>query len=94
MYCPNRLAGLTGLDPVKAQIDYKRRPHIYRGWPAVVVDIIRSTGSSTSRLQTWRGVTDITYIRTYEGFAYLTVVIDLYSRQVIGWQSSASPLPP
>ena len=30
-------------------------------------------------------VTDITYIRTQEGFAYLAVVIDLYSRRVIGW---------
>jgi putative transposase len=30
-------------------------------------------------------VTDITYIRTHEGFAYLAVVIDLYSRRVIGW---------
>ncbi|GEO86848.1 hypothetical protein GCM10007920_37860 [Ciceribacter naphthalenivorans] len=29
--------------------------------------------------------TDITYIRTCEGFAYLAVVIDLYSRRVIGW---------
>lgn len=29
--------------------------------------------------------TDITYIRTLEGFAYLAVVIDLYSRRVIGW---------
>ncbi len=30
-------------------------------------------------------VTDITYVRTLEGFAYLAVVIDLYSRHVIGW---------
>jgi hypothetical protein len=30
-------------------------------------------------------VTDITYIRTQEGFAYLAVVIDLFSRHVIGW---------
>lgn len=30
-------------------------------------------------------VTDITYIRTQEGFAYLAFVIDLYSRRVIGW---------
>jgi putative transposase len=28
---------------------------------------------------------DITYIRTLEGFVYLAVVIDLYSRRVIGW---------
>ena len=33
--------------------------------------------------KTW--VTDITYIRTQEGFAYLAVVIDLYSRRVVGW---------
>jgi len=30
-------------------------------------------------------VTDITYIRTYEGWLYLAVVIDLFSRQVVGW---------
>ena len=33
--------------------------------------------------QTW--VTDITYIKTYEGWLYLAVVIDLFSRRVIGW---------
>lgn len=30
-------------------------------------------------------VTDITYIATHEGWLYLAVVIDLYSRQVVGW---------
>lgn len=30
-------------------------------------------------------VTDITYIRTYESWLYLAVVLDLFSRQVIGW---------
>ena len=30
-------------------------------------------------------VTDITYLRTYEGWLYLAVVLDLFSRQVIGW---------
>jgi len=30
-------------------------------------------------------VTDITYVRTYEGWLYLAVVIDLYSRTVVGW---------
>ncbi len=28
---------------------------------------------------------DITYIETQEGWLYLAVVIDLYSRQVVGW---------
>jgi len=34
-------------------------------------------------------VTDITYIKTYEGFAYLAVVIDLYSRRVVGCRANA-----
>ncbi|GGA12743.1 hypothetical protein GCM10011498_10810 [Amylibacter cionae] len=29
-------------------------------------------------------ISDITYIKTYEGFVYLAVVIDLYSRKLIG----------
>lgn len=36
-------------------------------------------------------VTDFTYIRTYEGWLYLTVVIDLFSRQVIGWSMKSNP---
>jgi transposase InsO family protein len=34
----------------------------------------------------WAG--DITYLMTSEGWLYLAVVIDLYSRQVIGWSMS------
>jgi transposase InsO family protein len=29
--------------------------------------------------------TDITYVWTFEGWMYLAVVLDLYSRQVVGW---------
>ena len=32
-----------------------------------------------------RYVGDITYIATWEGWAYLATVIDLASRQVVGW---------
>jgi putative transposase len=34
-------------------------------------------------------ITYITYIRTHEGRLYLAVVIDLYSRQVVGWAMQA-----
>jgi putative transposase len=30
-------------------------------------------------------VTDITYVRTTQGFSYLAVIIDLFSRAVVGW---------
>ena len=29
--------------------------------------------------------TDITYIRTWEGWLYLAVILDLFSRRVVGW---------
>ena len=34
-------------------------------------------------------VTDITYVRTHEGWLYLTVMIDLFSRKVVGWDMSS-----
>ena len=38
--------------------------------------------------QAW--VTDITYLRTAEGWLYLAVVLDLFSRAVIGWSMKAT----
>jgi transposase InsO family protein len=35
-------------------------------------------------------VSDITYIRTLEGWLYLTVIIDLADRKIIGWSLSSS----
>lgn len=35
-------------------------------------------------------VTDITYIRTWQGWLYLAVVMDLFSRKVVGWSAGAS----
>ncbi len=34
----------------------------------------------------WVG--DITYIRTWEGWLYLTVILDLFNRKVVGWSMS------
>lgn len=42
--------------------------------------------TTTTYNQVW--VSDITYIRTREGWSYLTTVIDLFDRKVIGWQVS------
>lgn len=82
--CPNRVARLASLAGIKAQIGYKRRPGTYGGKPSIVVDNTLDRQFDVSAPDTvW--VTDITYIKTYEGFAYLAVVIDLYSRRVVGW---------
>ncbi|MDN3714382.1 IS3 family transposase [Paracoccus cavernae] len=82
--CPNRVARLAQLAGIKAEIGYKRRPGSYGGKPSVVVDnTLDRQFDVAAPDRVW--VTDITYIRTQEGFAYLAVVIDLYSRRVIGW---------
>lgn len=35
-------------------------------------------------------VADITYLRTREGWLYLAVVLDLFSRAIVGWAASAA----
>lgn len=82
--CPNRVARLAKMAGITAQIGYKRRPGHYGGKPSLAVDnTLDRQFDVDAPDRAW--VTDITYIRTLEGFAYLAVVIDLYSRRVIGW---------
>lgn len=37
-----------------------------------------------------RWVTDITYVWTHEGWAYVAVILDLFSRAVVGWAVDSS----
>jgi len=86
--CPNRVARLARLAGIHAQIGYKRRPGSYGGRPSVVVDnTLDRQFDVAAPDKVW--VSDITYIKTYEGFLYLAVVIDLYSRRVIGWATQS-----
>jgi putative transposase len=43
----------------------------------------------TARRPNERWVTDITYVWTDEGWAYLAVIVDLFSRAVVGWALDA-----
>lgn len=80
----NRVARLASLAGITAQIGYKRRPGRYGGKPAVVADNTLDRQFEVDAPDTvW--VTDITYIKTHEGWSYLAVVIDLFSRRVVGW---------
>jgi putative transposase len=81
---PNRVARLARLAGIRAEIGYRRRPGGYGGRPSVIVDnTLDRQFDVEAPDKAW--VTDITDIRTQEGFAYLAVVIDLYSRRVVGW---------
>jgi putative transposase len=73
---------------IAAQVGYKRRPGRYGGKPAVFVNnTLDRQFEVDAPDRVW--VTDITYIKTHEGWLYLSVVIDLFSRRVVGW--SAQP---
>lgn len=52
-------------------------------------NILDQDFTATQPNQKW--VADITYIGTQEGWLYLAVVLDLYSRMIVGWSMSEHP---
>ncbi|SEP44884.1 putative transposase [Pseudomonas sp. Snoq117.2] len=80
----HRVARLMRREGLRSQTGYRRRPGYYGGKPPVVSpNRLERQFNVSEPNKVW--VTDITYIRTYEGWLYLAVVLDLFSRQVIGW---------
>jgi putative transposase len=53
----------------------------------VVDNKLNRNFSTDARAEAW--VSDITYIRTMKGWLYLTVILDLFDRKVIGWSQSS-----
>ena len=84
----NRVARLSSLAGIAAQVGYRRRPGRYGGKPAIVAaKRLEQQFQAPHPDQFW--VTDITYIKTHEGWLYLCVVIDLFSRRVVGWSAQS-----
>jgi len=53
----------------------------------IAANILNRNFNVTRANQVW--VSDITYIQTKQGWLYLTVIIDLFNRKVVGWSMSA-----
>lgn len=72
---------------LRAKAARKFSPVRYRehGLP-VSENLLKQDFYASGPNQKWAG--DITYLRTDEGWLYLAVVIDLWSRAVIGWSMS------
>lgn len=86
----NRVLRIMQTEGIKAVRGYRRHPGFKGGHAHHVAPNTLNREFSVSRPnQSW--VTDFTYIRTYEGWLYVTVVIDLFSRKVIGWTMKSSP---
>lgn len=83
-----RVARLMRTAKLRAQRRY-RRPRYHAGKASVVApNRLQRQFTTLEPDLVW--VTDITYLATYEGWLYLAVVIDLYSRRVIGWSMQAT----
>jgi len=79
----HRVARIMREHKLRAQIGYKRRC-IKGGKPAkIAANVLDRAFNPDKPNLAW--VSDITYVRTYEGFLYLATVMDLFSRRIIGW---------
>ena len=84
----HRVRRLMKAEGLCAQVGYGSKPR-YRGGPVGMVgNVLNRQFAPAAPNRVW--VTDITYIRTYEGWLFLAAVMDLYSRQIVGWAMSAT----
>jgi len=76
-----RLMHKAGLQGVSRRKKYRTTIRNTKVRPAA--DLVKRDFSAQGPNQLW--VADITYIRTGSGFLYLAVVLDAFSRRVVGW---------
>ena len=81
----NRVARLMQERQIVAKRAHKRHPTTTQQRPGdrIAPNLLNREFSADMPNQKW--VSDITYIDTAEGWLYLAVVMDLYSRMVVGW---------
>ena len=79
----HRVAALMRTNKIKALRGYKA-PRTIKGRPSIIAsNHLNRAFTVDAPNKAW--VTDITYIRTWQGWLYLAVVLDLYARKVVGW---------
>jgi putative transposase len=79
-----RQAGLFGCGGRKRKSRTTIRSQTERTPPAP--DLVKRDFTPGAPDRLW--VSDITYVRTWEGWLYLSFVLDTYSRRVVGWSMS------
>lgn len=84
----HRVARLMRESNLRARHGYRIRRWTV-GKPSVSIpNLLQRHFTATRPNVAW--VTDITYIRTWQGWLYLAVVLDLYSRLVVGWATAST----
>jgi putative transposase len=85
----HRIERLMRLQALRARPRRRRLPPDpgERQIAAVAANVLARTFAASAPNRKW--IADFTYIWTAEGWLYVAVVIDLFSRRVVGWSMSA-----
>jgi putative transposase len=79
----HRVARIMRANNIKALRGYKA-PRMMAGRPSIIApNTLQRQFSVEQPNRVW--VTDVTYIRTWQGWLYLAAVMDLYARNIVGW---------
>ena len=81
----HRVARLMRINGIRAAYGYGARRHSATKPSALIPNSLQRNFTVSKPNAAW--VTDITYIRTWQGWLYLAVVMDLFSRKIIGWST-------
>jgi transposase InsO family protein len=79
-----RVARLMRKNGLKACQKRRKRPMTTKPGPGPIAENVLDRDFVAQRPnEKW--VTDITYIDTWQGWLYLAVILDLFSRKIVGW---------
>lgn len=85
----NTVAAIMAALGLQGRCGRDRRPRTTR--PAAVApeipDLVQRNFTADAPNRLW--CTDLTYVPTAQGWLYLVVIIDVYSRRVVGWAAAA-----
>lgn len=85
----HRVARLMRENGMRAKGGYRTRRYVGGGKSAhLIPNLVQRNFEVSEPNRVW--VTDITYVRTWQGWLYLAVVLDLFSRKVVGWATRQS----
>jgi len=83
-----RVERLMRLNDLRAVRTYKQRHHRYFKPSVLSPNLLERQFVAESPNEKW--VTDITQVRTHEGWLYVAIVEDLFSRMVVGWSMQSN----
>jgi transposase InsO family protein len=79
-----RRDGLRGLAALPRRVRTTDSRHDH----PIAPNRLRGNFTATAPNQVW--LADLTYIRTGEGWLHLAAIIDMFTRKVVGWETSTT----